>query len=183
MNMVIIIVGAAGVFLVLWAISCRRRLTDMDEDINNAMVRIGVQISARFDALTALLDLTGGYAAHEAQMLIETVKSHRSDITVASTPDDILRQEGVITKTLDHISMVAERYPDLKADENYTKCMNALNIYEKMVCTSCLIYNDSVTRLNRELRRFPVSLIARASGFRQRDYLVVVEDKADQYEI
>lgn len=169
--MVIIIVGAAVVSLVLWAVSCRRRLAVLDENINNAMSQIGIQISARFDALTALLDLIRGYAAYETQTLTESVRSHRNDITAVSTPDDVLKQEGVISETLGRISAVAEQYPELKVDEDYVKYRNAVDSYEKMVNTSRLIYNDSVTKLNRELRMFPTSLIAGIFGFRQRDYL------------
>lgn len=175
-----IIIGVViCVILVVWAVLCQRRLAVMDENINNAMAQIGVQLSSRFDALTALLDLTKGYAAHESQTLIETVKSRRSVITADSSPNDVLKQEGVISEALGRISMVAERYPELKASENYSKCMNAVENYEKMVRTSRLIYNDSVTRLNRELRMFPTSLAARIFGFKQRDYLEAVESKAD----
>ena len=171
------------VFLVIlvagWVMSTQRRLVVMDENINNAMSQIGVQLSSRFDALTALLDLAKGYAAHESQTLIETIKSRRSVITAKSTPQDVLQQEGVISEALGRISMVAERYPELKADMGYAKCLDAVDRYEKMVRTSRLIYNDSVTKLNREIRMFPVSLIAGMLGFRQRDYLEAREDKAD----
>lgn len=178
--MVIIIAGAAVVLLTLWAVSCRRRLAVMDENVNNAMTQIGIQLSSRFDVLTALLNLTKEYAAHEAQTLIETIRSRRSAIMGTSTPDDVLKQEDVIAEALGRISIVVERYPDLKANENYTKYMNAMDSYEKMVCTSRLIYNDSVTKLNRELRMFPTFLIAGAFGFQQRHYLEAVEDRADK---
>lgn len=174
-----IIIALLVVLLAGWVMSTQRRLVVMDENINNAMSQIGVQLSSRFDALTALLDLAKGYAAHESQTLIETIKSRRSVITAKSTPQDVLRQEGVISEALGRISMVAERYPALKADKGYAKCMDAVDSYEKMVRTSRLIYNDSVTKLNREIRMFPVSLIAGMLGFRQRDYLEAREDKAD----
>ena len=174
-----IIIALLVVLLAGWVMSTQRRLVVMDENINNAMSQIGVQLSSRFDALTALLDLAKGYAAHESQTLIETIKSRRSVITAKSTPQDVLQQEGVISEALGRISMVAERYPELKADKGYAKCMDAVDSYEKMVRTSRLIYNDSVTKLNREIRMFPVSLIAGILGFRQRDYLEAREDKAD----
>ena len=141
--MMIIVIVLVLVLLTGWIISTQRRLVVMDENVNNAMSQIGVQLSSRFDALTALLDLAKGYAAHESQTLIETIKSRRSVITAKSTPEDVLKQEGVISAALGRISMVAERYPELKANENYTKCMNAVDSYEKMVRTSRLIYNDS----------------------------------------
>ncbi len=176
---ILIIIVLLVVLLAGWVMSTQRRLVVMDENINNAMSQIGVQLSSRFDALTALLDLAKGYAAHESQTLIETIKSRRSVITAKSTPQDVLQQEGVISEALGRISMVAERYPELKADKGYAKCMDAVDSYEKMVRTSRLIYNDSVTKLNREIRMFPVSLIAGMLGFRQRDYLEAREDKAD----
>lgn len=166
--------------LTLWVVSCRRRLAVMDENVNNAMTQIGIQLSSRFDALTALLNLTKEYAAQEAQTLIETIRFRRSTITGTSTPDDVLKQEDVIAEALGRICIVAERCPDLQANENYAKYMNAVDSYEKMVCTSRLIYNDSVTKLNRELRMFPTSLIAGAFGFRQREYLEAVEDSVDK---
>lgn len=173
--MELIIIGIIIVLLVMWVISVQRRLVGLDENINNAMSQIGVQFSSRFDALTALLDLTKGYAAHESQTLIETIKFRRSVITATSTPEDVMKQEGIISEALGRISMVTEQYPELKANENYMKCMNAVDSYEKMVRTSRLIYNDSVTRLNRELRMFPTSIVAGMLGFRQRDYLEAVE--------
>ena len=176
---ILIIIVFLVVLLAGWVMSTQRRLVVMDENINNAMSQIGVQLSSRFDALTALLDLAKGYAAHESQTLIETIKSRRSVITAKSTPQDVLQQEGVISEALGRISMVAERYPELKADKGYAMCMDAVDSYEKMVRTSRLIYNDSVTKLNREIRMFPVSLIAGMLGFRQRDYLEAREDKAD----
>lgn len=173
-----IILGAIIAFLVVWVISVQRRLVIMDENINNAMSQVGVQLSSRFDALSALLDLTKGYADHEARTLIETVKSRRSVITATSKPDDVLKQEGVISEALGRISMVAEQYPELKSNENYAKCMNAVDSYERMVRTSRLIYNDSVTKLNRELRMFPTFLLAKMFGFSPREYLEAVEEKA-----
>lgn len=174
---ILIILVLVVILLVSWIMSTQRRLVVMDENINNAMSQIGVQLSSRFDALTALLDLAKGYAAHESETLIETIKSRRSVITAKSTPDDVLKQEGVISEALGRIAMVAERYPELKADKGYAKCMDAVDSYEKMVRTSRLIYNDSVTKLNREIRMFPTSLVAGMLGFHQRDYLETPEDK------
>ena len=178
MSSFIVIIAILAV-VVLWAVSTQRRLVVLDENISNAMSQIGVQLSSRFDALTALLDLTKGYARHESETLIETIKSRRSVITAKSTPNDVLRQEGVISEALGRIAMVTEQYPELKANQTYIKTMDAVQTFENMVRTSRLIYNDSVTKLNREIRMFPVSMAAGMLGFRQRDYLVEQADKAN----
>ena len=172
--------GAILALLIIWIILVRRRLVSMDENINNAMGQIGVQLSARSDALIALLDLTKGYAAHETQILIETLKSRRAIVTATSTPEDVRKQERMISEALDCIGIVAEQYPELKRNENYTKCMNAVDAYEKMVCTSSLIYNDSVSKLNRELKRFPTFLCAGVLGFHRREYLETVQKQVEK---
>jgi len=176
-NFIAIIAIAAAI--ILWIISTQRKLVVLDENVSNAMSQIGVQLSSRFDALTALLDLTKGYARHESETLIETIKSRRSVITAKSTPADVLRQEGIISEALGRIAMVAEQYPELKANQTYIKTMDAVQTFENMVRTSRLIYNDSVTKLNREIRMFPASMIAGLLGFRQRDYLEENPAKAD----
>ena len=165
--------------IVLWIIFTQRKLVVLDENICNAMSQIGVQLSSRFDALRALVDLTKGYAKHESETLIETIKSRRSVITAKSTPNDVLRQEGIISEALGRIAMVTEQYPELKANQTYIKTMDAVQTFENMVRTSRLIYNDSVTKLNREIRMFPISMIAGMLGFRQREYLEEQVAKAD----
>lgn len=167
------------VVVIQWITSTKRKLAVLDENISSVMSQIGVQLSGRFDALTALLDLTKGYAMNESETLIETIKSKRSVITSKSIPDDVLCQEGIISEVLNRISMITEQYPELKANQMYHKTMDAVQTFENMVHTSYLIYNDSVTKLNREIRMFPVFMIAGILGFRQRDYLEEKAGKAD----
>lgn len=170
-------VGAIIAGLVIWAVLVQRRLVAMDENINNAMSQIGVQISSRFDALIAVLDITREYAAEETQMLIDTIKPHRCVITAQSTPDDVVAQEGVISEAIDRVTMIVEQYPELKTNKNYAKYMNAVDSYEKMMRTSRLIYNDSVSKFNRELRMFPTSLVGGIFGFGQRKCMETAQEK------
>lgn len=162
---------AIGTIIVLWTISTQRKLVVLDDNTGNAMSQIGVQLSGRFDALTALLDLTKGYAEYESETLIQTIKSRRSMITAKSTPNDVLGQEEIISEALGKIAVMAEQYPEIKENQNYMKIMDAVETFENMVRTSRLIYNDSVTKLNREIRMFPVAMIAGMLGFRKREYL------------
>ena len=157
--------------IVLWTISTQRRLVVLDESINNAMSQIGVQMSSRFDALTALLDVIKGYAKPESETLIDTIKSRRRLITAKSAPEDVLRQEGIISEALGKIAVVTEQYPELKENPTYIKTMEAVQTFENMIRISRLIYNVCVAELSREIRMFPVSMIAGMLGFRQRDYL------------
>lgn len=165
------------VILVLWAISLQRKLVVLDENVNNAMSGIGVMLSSRWDALVALLDLTKGYAEHEYKTLQDVVAA-RSAISGKSSAKDVDAQENVITQTLGKIMAIAESYPELRANENYIKTMDSVNQYESTVRKSRLVYNDCVTKLNREIRMFPASIIAGMLGFSSRDYLEAEEGKS-----
>lgn len=176
--MIIIILVAIIAVLVLWFISVQRRLVVMDENINNAMSQIGVQLSSRWDALTALLDLTKGYAEHEYKTISDTIKM-RTSITSKSTAKDVNAQENILTEAMGKIMAVAEGYPELKANENYIKTMDSVNAYEEMVRKSRLVYNDSVTKLNRTIRMFPTSIVVGMLGIKSHDYLETDDKKAD----
>ncbi|NMA52659.1 MAG: LemA family protein [Peptococcaceae bacterium] len=169
-SILIAIVAIIGL-VIFWLISAQRKLLMLEENVSNAMSQIGVQLSSCLDVMTALLDLTKVYAKHESESLIETIKSRRSVITAESTPNDVLGQEGVISEAWERIAMIAEQYPQLKAKQSYIKTMNAVETFENMLRTSRLIYNDSVTKMNREIRMFPVTLIAGMLGFQQGEYL------------
>jgi len=173
-----IAVFAIIIIIAILIIIEQRKLVILDENIINSMNQIGVQLSGRFDDLLSLLNLAKCYDGYESEKIIEMVKSRRSVITAKSTPDDVIDQEEVISEALCRIAMITRQYPELKDNEIFIKTLDAVKIYEGMVRTSRLIYNDSVTRLNREIRIFPCSWIAGILGFHRREYLAEREGKA-----
>lgn len=168
---ILIIIFLVMVLLTIWIISAQRKLTIMDENVSNAMSQIGIQLSSRVDALNALLDLVRDYGDQEIQTLYDRLRLSHFAFTAQSTPEEIRGQEKMIAEALERVTSVAERYPDLKEEESYRRRISALDSYEKMMRTSCLIYNDSVTKLNRAIRMFPTNLIVGMLGFHQREYM------------
>ena len=106
---ILVIIGLILLLLVLWIISVQRKFAVMDGNIQNAMNQIGVQISSRFDALFAVLDLMKGYAADDIQPLMERAAARRSVITARSAPEEVSEQEQVIEETVKSIRLAAER--------------------------------------------------------------------------
>lgn len=176
--MTVIILIVILVLLILWVISSQRKLVVLDENVNNAMSQIGVQLSSRWDALTALSDLTKAYAQHEYQTISDTIKM-RSAITQKSSAADVNQQENVFTEAMGKIMAVAESYPELKANETYLKTMDSVNQYEETVRKARLVYNDTVTKLNRAIRMFPTSFAAAMLQISKRDYLEADVKKAE----
>ena len=172
-----IVVGGIVVLLAVWVISTQRKLTGMEENLKDAMNQVGVLLSTRLETLTALLDRLQSHTRRKAQELLSTITPRQCAITADSGSSEIQAQECRISEILADFSAKAERLPELKTDENYTKFLSAVDSYGKMVRTSCLIYNDNVTKWNRELQVFPISLLAKLFGFRQREPLEIGEEK------
>lgn len=169
---------AVIVVLAAWFVAAQRNLVKFDELCGNAMSQIGVQLSSRWDAVTALVQLTKGYSEHEFNTLNETTKQ-RVSIGTKSTAAEAQAQDDILTQAVSRIMAVAENYPELKANEVYQSTMASLNTYENNVRTSRMVYNDSVTKYNRYCRQIPASFIASLLGFVTRDYLAADDDKAE----
>lgn len=176
--MTILIIIAIVALLVLWVISVQRKLVEKDELCKNALSQIGVQQASRWDALTALVELVKSYNEHEYNTLRDVI-AQRKNITGESTVAEAQAQEQVLTGLVRNINLVAEQYPELKANENYAKAMDSVNLYENQVRLSRMTFNDTVTKYNKEIRQFPTSIVAGILGFNTRDYLDEAVGKSD----
>ena len=176
--MTTLIILAVAAILVLWVISVQRKLVKQEEICKNGLSQIGVQQSNRWDALKALAELTKGYSDYEYKAITDTIAMRRP-VTGSSTGADADAQDKLFAQALSHLNVVVEKYPELKASENYAKTMDSVNMYTQQVRMSQMVYNDSVTNFNRIIRQFPDSIVASIFRFTQRDYLQVNEAKAE----
>lgn len=174
----LLIVIAIVAVLVLWIISAQRKLVSAEELVKNAMSQIGVQQSSRWDALTALVELIKSYNEHEYNTLKDVIAS-RAGVNSNSTAAEAQAQEDLLNNVMQRLSVVVERYPELKADSMYQKTMDSVNTYENQVRMSRMTYNDTVTRYNRLTRQIPDSIVAALFHFTEKDYLKEDTTKKD----
>ena len=166
-------------FVVIWIIKTQNSLVVLDEQCKNALSQIGVQQESRWDVLTNIISLIDKYSKHESETLKEIISLRSKGDTVS----DINNIENEINKAIKVLDVVVEAYPDLKAEKIYQESISSMNQYEKDVKYSRMIYNDSITKLNRKVRQIPTSLIAGLLGFTQKEYLETNEDKSDMPKI
>lgn len=176
--MIMLIFLGIIVLLVLWFISVQRNLVKKDELCSNAMSQIGVQQSSRWDALSSIVELIKSYNEHEYNT-IKDVIAQRKTISSSSTAADAAIQEEAMGSALRQISIVAEQYPQIKANETYAKGMDSVNTYENQVRMSRMVFNDTVTAFNNIVRQFPSSIVANLLHFERKDYLAEPEGKTD----
>ena len=169
--MVIAIIAVIAL-LVIWGISVQNSLVKADETCNNALKQINVQQVSRFDAIQALVKLTREYAQYESETLQKVIEA-RGGIISKPNPSvgDIAHNESILTELSSKLIAVAERYPDLKANEQYSKTMDQITRYEENVRLARMTFNDTVTRYNNQVRMFPGSIVANLLGFAKKEYL------------
>ena len=178
MNTTIIIILAVVLLIVLWLIGAQRKLVSSDEIVKNSLSQIGVQQNSRWDALTALVELTKGYDEHEYKTLMDVI-AQRTSVGRNATAADVQGNEEKMAQVVRGINVVAEQYPALKANEMYAKTMDSVNTYETQVRMSRMVYNDAVTKYNRLVRQFPDSIAATIFRFTQKDYLEEPKGKTE----
>ena len=145
--------------IVIAFIAIYNSLVTMRLRVKNAWSQIDVQLQRRFDLIPNLVDTVKGYMAHEAEVLTK-VTDLRSSWTDAKTIDEKAKLDNELSNTLKTIMAVAENYPDLKANQNFSELQTELTNTENKISYSRQFYNDTVTRYNTKLEVFPSNLIA-----------------------
>ena len=172
------ILVALGVFIVLllfWCIATYNRLVTLRNRFQNAFSQINVQLKRRHDLIPNLVETAKAYMSHERETL-EAVTQARNIATqagnnAASKPGDpelmkaLSGAENQLGSALGRLMLVAEAYPDLKANQNMLSLQEELSSTENKVSFSRQAYNDSVMAYNVQREVFPASLIAGGFGF------------------
>jgi LemA protein len=140
------------------------RLVALRTRANSAWSDIDVQLMRRWDLVPELVETVKGYARHEASALQETVEA-RGRAVEARTVGDRSRAEAELGRGTVQLFALAERYPDLKADELFRSLHDNLVEVEDALQSARRYYNAVVRDLNTAMKIFPASLVARGLGF------------------
>jgi LemA protein len=158
------IVIAIVVLLLLYAVGLYNRLVRLRALVREAFSGITVQLRRRADLIPNLVQTVQGYATHEREVL-EAVTAQRAAATgggsVAATAD----ADAQMTGLLGRLMVVAEAYPDLKANQNFLDLQGQLSSIEGELQGARRYYNATVRDLNSSIQSFPAVLIARPMGF------------------
>ncbi len=134
--------------------------------VKNSFAQVDTQLQRRFDLIPNLVETVKGFATHEKELL-ENITASRSGYMNASSTEEKLEMNNQLTSTLKTLFAVAENYPELKANENFSKLQAELSDTEDKVTYSRQFYNDAVTIYNNKIQVFPNNLVAGIFGFRE----------------
>lgn len=159
-----ILIGVGIVVLILFVfggkfIGWRNHLVELDEQVKKSWANIDNQLQRRMDLIPNLVETVKGYAAHENEVLTEVTKA-RAGVAGASTQQEQMDANNQLTSAISRLLVVVERYPDLKANQNFLALQDELAGTENRISVERRRYNEAVNLLNGTRRKIPYSFFA-----------------------
>ena len=166
------------VLLALWGISKYNGLVDLDQNVKSQWSQVENQYQRRSDLIPNLVNVVKGYATHERETLegVITARSKATSTTInASDMDEATlkrfqQSQDALSSALSRLLVVAEKYPDLKANEQFLDLSKQLEGTENRIATARRDFNNATQEYNTKRNKFPTVIIAGITGFRERPY-------------
>ena len=178
-----IIIIAVAVLAVVWGITGYNGLVSMDEGVQTKWADVETQYQRRADLIPNLVNTVKGYAAHESETLQAVVEARAKATSVNIDPTNMSAeqianfqkaQDGV-SSALGRLLVTVEKYPDLKANENFKELQAQLEGTENRISVARRDYNEAARKYNTSLRSFPKNILAGMFGFEKKSYFEAQE--------
>lgn len=159
------------------------KMVTMEEGINKSWANVETQFQRRADLIPNLVNTVKGYATHEQETLDQVIeaRSRATQVTLNAediTPDRLQQYQqaqGEVSQALGRLMMIAENYPDLKANQNFMELQAQLEGTENRISVARKDFNDASMAYNSYIRKFPANIIAGIFGFDTKSYFEAAE--------
>jgi LemA protein len=168
-----------------YAVTIYNGLVRARNGVKLAWSNIDVLLVQRHDELPKLIAVCKGYMQHERDTL-ECVARARADVEGARSLGNVSSvsiAEGALRTGLSSLYAVAERYPDLKANDLFRNLQTRISALETAICDRREIYNDAVNALNVRLETFPDVMIAKPFAFTAASMLKFSADETSNIDL
>ena len=171
------IAGIIAIITLIWFISTWNRLVRLEENVNKSWADIDVLLKQRYDMIPNLVNIVKGYAEHEKEIFEQFAIARQAAAGALSNGDvkAVGAAEGTLAGLMPRINMVAEQYPELKADTSFVNLQNQLVSLENQVSDRREFYNSSATNFNAAIQMIPTSIVAGMKGCVRRDLFEVTD--------
>jgi len=164
----VVTIALLALALALIVRGTHNRLVTLDEGVSSAWAQVETVLQRRYDLIPNLVDTVKGYAEHERELL-ETITRYRSQWGSAQTQADKMDAATGLERALGRLLVVVERYPELKANQNFLALQDELAGTENRISVERRRYNEAVRDYNTAVRQFPAVLYAMVAGFEKKD--------------
>ena len=158
-------------------IAVRNNFVGLEENVNQQWAQVESQYQRRYDLIPNLVRTVQGAANVERSTLEAEVnaRSRVGQVQMAAPADaaqmaQFEQAQGALSNALSRLLLVVERYPELKANQNFLELQSQLEGTENRIAVERQRYNTVAQQYNTAIRRFPASIVAGMSGFKAKAY-------------
>ena len=178
-----IILAAVVAMFSLTSCGTYNGMVEKEEAVKSAWSNVETQYQRRADLIPNLVNTVKGYAAHESETLQAVVEARAKATSMNIDPSNMSAeqianfqkaQDGV-SSALSRLLVTVEKYPDLKANENFKELQVQLEGTENRISVARRDYNESARKYNTTLRSFPKNILAGMFGFEKKAYFEAQE--------
>jgi len=159
------------------------RMIELEESVSAQWAQVENVYQRRADLIPNLVNTVKGYADFEQETLTGVIEARAKATSVTIDPGNLntesiqqfqAAQEG-LSSALSRLMVVVERYPDLKANQNFLDLQSQLEGTENRIAVERRKFNDTTRNYNTYIRRFPALITASIFGFDQKAYFEAAE--------
>ena len=165
-------------FSVSWFIKTGNNMVAMEEGVSSSWSQVENVYQRRADLIPNLVSTVKGYAAHESETLTAVVEARAKATSVTVDPSKLSAEsiqqfqqaQGGLSSALGRLMVVVEKYPDLKANENFLNLQAQLEGTENRITVERQKFNLAAQAFNTYIRLFPQSMVASMRNFEKKAY-------------
>ena len=173
-----IIPVAVVVLIVMWAVGGYNGMVTLDEGVQGKWADVETQYQRRADLIPNLVSTVKGYAAHESETLESVVKARSEASSVKVDPENLTpeklaeyqKAQSGVSSALGRLMVIVEKYPDLKANQNFLELQSQLEGTENRINVARRDFNEAAKSFNTAIRKFPKNILAGMFGFEKKAY-------------
>ncbi|MDE7464587.1 MAG: LemA family protein [Clostridiales bacterium] len=168
-------VGAVVLLLIIyfiWYVTTKNGLISLRNDMEESYSAMDVHMKKRYDLIPNLVETCKGYAKFEQSTLTGITQAR--NVAIAASPENKAAAESALNSQLHTLfNVVHEKYPELKANTQFTNLTRQLENCEHEIANSRKYYNAKVKILNNKIEKFPSSSVARKMGLERKPYFEI----------
>lgn len=174
-----IIVIAVVIFGIYnWAVGFNNTAISLNENVSEAWGNVQTSYQRRNDLIGNLVKTVQGAADFEKTTLTSVIEARAKASSISIDPTNVTPEQlaqfnevqGGLSSALSRLLVTVERYPDLKANQNFLKLQDELTSTENTIQTARVRYNEAIKPFNNHVKKFPNSLLAGLFGFEGKPY-------------
>lgn len=181
---VIIVIAVVALFIYSSVKGTYNKMVAMDEAVVSQWAQVENVYQRRADLIPNLVNTVKGYAAHESETLTGVIEARAKATSTTIDPTNLTAEniqafqqaQGGLSSALSKLMVVVERYPDLKANQNFLELQAQLEGTENRITVERQKFNTAAQTFNTYIKQFPKNIYANIFNFEQKAYFKAQEN-------